>query len=66
MSYTFRITHEILPPPMGEIEYVYNDEQIIIVDKPANLVSRHGRIIPTRLSVWNVRKQKIYTYQLKL
>ena len=28
---------------MGDIEYVYNDEQIIIVDKPANMLSVPGR-----------------------
>jgi tRNA pseudouridine32 synthase/23S rRNA pseudouridine746 synthase len=43
MAYIFNITHEILPPPMGDIEYVYNDEHIIIVDKPANMLSVPGR-----------------------
>jgi tRNA pseudouridine32 synthase/23S rRNA pseudouridine746 synthase len=43
MSHIFNITHEILPPPIGDIEYVYNDEQIIIVDKPANMLSVPGR-----------------------
>ncbi len=43
MSHIFNITHEILPPPLGDIEYVYNDEQIIIVDKPANMLSVPGR-----------------------
>ncbi|MCP4267348.1 MAG: RNA pseudouridine synthase, partial [Candidatus Brocadiaceae bacterium] len=28
---------------MGDIEYIYNDEQIIIVDKPANMLSVPGR-----------------------
>ncbi len=39
----FRTTHTILPPPIGDIEYVYSDEQIIIVDKPANMLSVPGR-----------------------
>ncbi|MBT3355109.1 MAG: RNA pseudouridine synthase, partial [Candidatus Scalindua sp.] len=43
MSQIYNITHEILPPPIGDIEYVYNDEQIIIVDKPANMLSVPGR-----------------------
>ncbi len=43
MSYTVNITHEILPPPMGGIEYIYSDEHIIIVDKPANMLSVPGR-----------------------
>ncbi len=28
---------------MGNIEYVYNDEQIIVIDKPANMLSVPGR-----------------------
>lgn len=28
---------------MGDIDYVYNDEQIIVVDKPANMLSVPGR-----------------------
>ncbi len=43
MSYTRNITHEVLPPPMGDIEYLYEDEHIIIVDKPANMLSVPGR-----------------------
>jgi tRNA pseudouridine32 synthase/23S rRNA pseudouridine746 synthase len=43
MHHIFNITQEILPPPMGEIDYVYNDEQIIVVDKPANMLSVPGR-----------------------
>ena len=39
----FKITHKVLPPPKGEIEYVYSDEHIIIVDKPANMLSVPGR-----------------------
>ncbi len=31
-----------LPPPTGEIKYIYNDNQIIIVDKPGNLLSVPG------------------------
>jgi len=42
MSYIRTITHDVLPPPMGDIEYVYNDEQIIIVDKPPNMLSVPG------------------------
>ncbi len=43
MPNIFNVTHEILPPPMGDIEYVYSDEHIIIVDKPANMLSVPGR-----------------------
>ncbi len=32
-----------LPPPMGDVEYVYRDEHIIIVDKPANMLSVPGK-----------------------
>ena len=28
---------------MGDIEYLYEDEHIIIVDKPANMLSVPGR-----------------------
>ncbi|MCP5002629.1 MAG: RNA pseudouridine synthase [Planctomycetes bacterium] len=31
-----------LPPPIGDIEYVYSDKQIIIVEKPANMLSVPG------------------------
>ena len=31
-----------LPPPKGDIEYVYSDNQIIIVEKPANMLSVPG------------------------
>ncbi len=43
MPNIFNITDEVLPPPMGDIEYVYSDEHIIIVDKPANMLSVPGR-----------------------
>ncbi len=43
MPHIFNITQELLPPPKGDIEYVYNDEQIIVVDKPANMLSVPGR-----------------------
>ena len=43
MNNSLKITHEVLPPPMGDIEYVYSDEHIIIVDKPANMLSVPGR-----------------------
>jgi tRNA pseudouridine32 synthase/23S rRNA pseudouridine746 synthase len=43
MPHIFNITHAVLPPPMGDIEYVYSDEHIIIVDKPANMLSVPGR-----------------------
>ncbi|NOR65094.1 MAG: RluA family pseudouridine synthase [Candidatus Scalindua sp.] len=43
MPHIFNITHAVLPPPMGGIEYVYSDEHIIIVDKPANMLSVPGR-----------------------
>lgn len=33
----------ILPPSIGEIEYIFNDEQLIIVNKPANMLSVPGR-----------------------
>lgn len=32
----------ILPPPIGTIQYIYRDEQIIVVDKPANMLSVPG------------------------
>lgn len=32
-----------LSPPKGNIKYIYNDWQIIIVDKPANMLSVPGR-----------------------
>jgi len=31
-----------LPPPKGDIEYVYSDNEIIIVEKPANMLSVPG------------------------
>ncbi|MDR4505148.1 MAG: pseudouridine synthase [Candidatus Scalindua sp.] len=31
-----------LPPPIGNIEYLYSDNQIIIVEKPANMLSVPG------------------------
>ncbi len=43
MSYSLNITHKVLPPPIGDIEYVYNDEYIIIVEKPSNMLSVPGR-----------------------
>ncbi len=43
MPHIFNITHKVLPPPKGDIEYVYSDEQIIIVEKPANMLSVPGR-----------------------
>ncbi len=43
MSYSLDITHKILPPPIGNIEYVYDDEHIIIVEKPSNMLSVPGR-----------------------
>ncbi|MHC4268785.1 MAG: RluA family pseudouridine synthase [Planctomycetota bacterium] len=43
MSSSLNITHEILPPPIGDIEYVYSDEHFIIVEKPANMLSVPGR-----------------------
>ncbi|MGR3176451.1 MAG: RluA family pseudouridine synthase [Candidatus Anammoxibacter sp.] len=32
-----------LPPPTCDIKYIYEDDQIIIVDKPANLLSVPGK-----------------------
>ncbi len=43
MSYPLNITHKVLPPPIGNIEYVYDDEHIIIVEKPSNMLSVPGR-----------------------
>ncbi len=43
MSYSLNITHKGLPPAKGKIEYVYRDKQIIIVEKPANMLSVPGR-----------------------
>jgi len=43
MSNALKKTHEVLPPPIGDIEYVYNDEHLIIVEKPANMLSVPGR-----------------------
>lgn len=44
MSYTVNnVIHEVLPPPLGDIEYIYSDEHIIIVEKPANMLSVPGR-----------------------
>ena len=31
-----------LPPPIGDIKYLYVDDQIIVVDKPANMLSVPG------------------------
>jgi len=44
MPSSSQIIHKRLPSPRGAIEYIYNDEQIIIVDKPANILSVPGRI----------------------
>ena len=60
MSHIFNITNEILPPPMGDIEYVYNDEQIIIVDKPANMLSVPGRT-PDKQDCLIHRVQKLFS-----
>ncbi len=35
--------HMILTPPIGDIEYLYQDEHFIIVDKPANMLSVPGK-----------------------
>ena len=43
MPSSSQIIHKRLPSPRGDIEYIYNDEQIIIVDKPANILSVPGR-----------------------
>ncbi|MCP4266790.1 MAG: RluA family pseudouridine synthase [Candidatus Brocadiaceae bacterium] len=43
MGHPLDIIHEVLPPPIGDIEYVYNDKHIIIVEKPANMLSVPGR-----------------------
>ncbi len=43
MSHALNITHKVLPPPIGDIEYVYDDEHIIIIEKPANMLSVPGR-----------------------
>ncbi|GAX62106.1 pseudouridylate synthases, 23S RNA-specific [Candidatus Scalindua japonica] len=43
MPYIFNITHADLPPPIGDIEYIYSDEHIIVVDKPANMLSVPGK-----------------------
>jgi len=32
-----------LTPPIGDVEYLYQDEHFIIVDKPANMLSVPGR-----------------------
>lgn len=37
-------THTVLPPPVGDIEYIHEDESIIIVDKPANMLSVPGKM----------------------
>ena len=37
------IIHKQLPPPLGDVEYIYNDDQFIIVDKPANMLSVPGK-----------------------
>ena len=59
MSHIFNITQEILPPPMGDIEYLYNDEQMIIVDKPANMLSVPGRT-PDKQDCLIHRVQKLF------
>lgn len=33
----------ILPPPTGKIEYIFEDKEFIVVDKPANMLSVPGR-----------------------
>lgn len=43
MSYPLNIIHKVLPPAIGKIEYVYIDEYIIIVEKPANMLTVPGR-----------------------
>ncbi len=43
MSYSLNITHKLLPPAKGKIEYVFRDKQIIIIEKPANMLSVPGR-----------------------
>lgn len=43
MTSLSHIIHKRLPHPMGEVEYIYNDDQIIVVDKPANMLSVPGR-----------------------
>ena len=35
----------ILPPPIGVIQYLYDDDQIIVVDKPANMLSVPGKML---------------------
>jgi len=45
---------------MGDIEYVYNDEQIIIVDKPANMLSVPGRT-PDKQDCLIHRVQKLFS-----
>jgi len=44
---------------MGDIEYLYNDEQIIIVDKPANMLSVPGRT-PDKQDCLIHRVQKLF------
>ncbi len=39
------IIHKHLPLPRGDVEYIYNDDQIIIVDKPANMLSVPGKTL---------------------
>jgi len=59
MSHIFNITQAVLPPPMGDIEYIYKDEQIIIVDKPANMLSVPGRT-PDKQDCLIHRVQKLF------
>jgi tRNA pseudouridine32 synthase / 23S rRNA pseudouridine746 synthase len=37
------IIHKRLPHPIGNVEYVYRDDHIIVVDKPANMLSVPGK-----------------------
>ncbi len=59
IPYIHNITHDILPPPIGEIDYIYNDEQIIIVEKPANMLSVPGRT-PDKQDCLIKRVNKLY------
>ena len=59
MLSSHNIIHDVLPPPIGEIEYVYNDEQIIIVEKPANMLSVPGRT-PDKKDCLIRRVQKLF------
>ena len=59
MPHIFNITQAVLPPPMGDIEYIYKDEEIIIVDKPANMLSVPGRT-PDKQDCLIHRVQKLF------